>query len=207
MPKTWEELRAYRKAYYEKNKDQILKKVRTYRKKNIVAIRERDKKRYRVLLKRAEVWGVSVSKGGVKTRRALSKLRKASREEARLAKEATYPTYTDYDRVQQRSDHGKWKTYQQGAKQQKRLWELTRQEFFSLIRAPCYYHGGPEESRGVDRIDSAQGYTSSNVVPCCSVCNRMKNAFPREVFFDRCRKIAERFPSVTSSIQVVRPCE
>lgn len=35
---------------------------------------------------------------------------------------------------------------------------------------------------GIDRVDSAQGYVLTNVVPCCKQCNRAKSDLSREEF-------------------------
>lgn len=32
----------------------------------------------------------------------------------------------------------------------------------------------PVKVLGVDRVDSAKGYTTDNIVPCCFVCNQIK---------------------------------
>ena len=37
-------------------------------------------------------------------------------------------------------------------------------------------------SSGLDRIDSSIGYESNNVVPCCKVCNRMKDVLSTDEF-------------------------
>lgn len=195
MAKTWEELRAYRKAYYKKNKAKILKQVRAYREDNIKVIRVRDKKRYRVLADKATAVGISMSSRDKKAKKALKVFRRAARAKAQEDKQATHLTPTDYARTQQRSDYGRWKMYRSNARQQDRVWALTRTEFDVLINTPCHYHGGPEASRGVDRVDSLVGYVAGNVVPCCGTCNRMKNAFTQELFLERCRTIAQRFPA------------
>jgi hypothetical protein len=46
---------------------------------------------------------------------------------------------------------------------------------------------------GVDRVDSAQEYWLSNVVPCCANCNRAKSDRPQNEFIDRCKRVASRF--------------
>lgn len=43
---------------------------------------------------------------------------------------------------------------------------------------------------GIDRYDSAQGYVSGNVVPCCWPCNRAKGSSITEEFLAHVRKIA-----------------
>lgn len=45
---------------------------------------------------------------------------------------------------------------------------------------------------GLDRVDSAKGYTKDNIVSCCTTCNRMKMAHEVTDFLDHCRKIADR---------------
>ena len=46
----------------------------------------------------------------------------------------------------------------------------------------------------VDRIDSSQGYTWSNCVPCCAVCNRIKNALPPALFMIVIESLARQWP-------------
>jgi hypothetical protein len=42
---------------------------------------------------------------------------------------------------------------------------------------------------GLDRIDSNLGYVRSNVVPCCAVCNYMKQELSLSEFLDQVAKI------------------
>ena len=57
----------------------------------------------------------------------------------------------------------------------------------NIIYLPCHYCGTAGSIKyldkvsgkiyyrnGIDRINSSNGYTLENVVPCCSYCNRMK---------------------------------
>ena len=67
--------------------------------------------------------------------------------------------------------------------------ELTLNDCTDLPK--CYYCG--TESTGFDRVDSNSGYTKSNVVPSCSVCNSMKWTLSQESFIDHCKWIASRF--------------
>lgn len=70
-------------------------------------------------------------------------------------------------------------------------WELTYEEFLKLASLPCYYCGSPPSNvmkgywtkeegedfiyQGIDRADNDRGYTTSNCVPCCIVCNKAKS--------------------------------
>ena len=55
-------------------------------------------------------------------------------------------------------------------------YELSDDFVKPLLIKNCYYCGEPE-SMGLDRINSNIGYIESNVVPCCGICNIMKNSF------------------------------
>lgn len=96
---------------------------------------------------------------------------------------------------------------QKNAESNDKKMNLTKKEVEKLIFSNCYYCGSPptgefhktykngETSKilrnGIDRIDSNKGYIKSNVVPCCSTCNYMKNNLSQQVFLDHIEKIAE----------------
>lgn len=69
---------------------------------------------------------------------------------------------------------------------------LTQDEIKSIIDQPCYYCG-ETKNIGIDRIDSNKDYTLDNCVPCCKICNRMKNKFSLSVFLDKIDKIYNKF--------------
>lgn len=98
--------------------------------------------------------------------------------------------------------------YKTNAQSRKHPFDLTFEEFNELISKPCAYcgeepstkNGGHLESRkridqpdlyttGIDRIDSSKGYTKDNCVPCCKMCNLMKNTYSVEQFLSHVRKI------------------
>jgi|HubBroStandDraft_6_1064221.scaffolds.fasta_scaffold413591_2 hypothetical protein len=64
------------------------------------------------------------------------------------------------------------------AKQRKKEWTLTLQEYAALVSVPCFYCGGllgqVTRSSGLDRLDSSKGYFLGNCVSCCGICNRIK---------------------------------
>lgn len=77
--------------------------------------------------------------------------------------------------------------YKYAAKKRGLVWELTHDEAFSLFTSHCTYCGEPprrpQRSRfgdvvivgGIDRRNSAMGYTTANCVACCADCNYAKN--------------------------------
>ena len=68
---------------------------------------------------------------------------------------------------------------------------LTLEEYTTLISGACTYceHYTENEAIGVDRVNSSFGYVSTNVVPCCSICNIMKSNLPLDVFKEHITKI------------------
>lgn len=59
---------------------------------------------------------------------------------------------------------------------------LSRDEAKNLLTSKCFYCG-VENAMGIDRIDSSKDYTLDNCVPCCSMCNIMKNKFDIDEWF------------------------
>lgn len=92
--------------------------------------------------------------------------------------------------------------YRSGAKQRGINWNLSEEEFKSIIKQNCYYCN-EEPSRhqsvsyrddyelvnGIDRIDSSKGYLMDNCVPCCNTCNLMKNTLPKDIFLNKISQI------------------
>lgn len=70
--------------------------------------------------------------------------------------------------------------------------ELTDDEIKKILNQPCYYCG-ELHANGIDRIDSTKHYTKDNCVPCCSICNRMKNKYSIDVFINKVEKIYKKF--------------
>jgi hypothetical protein len=89
-------------------------------------------------------------------------------------------------------------TYKGGAKSRNTSWNLTNDEFVSLVTNNCAYCGATPIPRikyakryklnvpvnGIDRIDSSKGYYIDNCVPCCEMCNRMKLNYSKEEFLN-----------------------
>lgn len=97
--------------------------------------------------------------------------------------------------------------YRTNAKTRNVDFELSKQDFLNLVGLNCFYCGQePIESQfsksanrstvkflhnGVDRLDSKKGYVLDNCVPCCSMCNLMKNKFSLEDFINKIKQIYE----------------
>lgn len=103
-------------------------------------------------------------------------------------------------------------TYRVHARNKNKEFALTRDQFSSLLFAPCNYCGtdpcnqylasspGHTGTRakdilvfynGVDRVDSTLGYTLDNVVTCCALCNQAKNDLSLKDWLNHCKKIIE----------------
>lgn len=76
--------------------------------------------------------------------------------------------------------------------------ELTDEEIKDLLEGNCYYCGC-EKALGIDRIDSSKGYIKDNCVPCCKICNIMKNKFDINLFLEKVKLIYHKFYDKSST--------
>lgn len=54
--------------------------------------------------------------------------------------------------------------------------DLTEQWFKeNLSSQPCTYCGTTKRPIGADRIDNTKGHTLDNCIPCCKICNKVRN--------------------------------
>ena len=88
--------------------------------------------------------------------------------------EANREAINEAKRKHSKTPIGRYNDYKRKARGKGRDFELDFEIFKTLITSPCKYCGGT--GYGVDRVDSSQGYTISNSVPCCSECNYSKRA-------------------------------
>ena len=97
--------------------------------------------------------------------------------------------------------------YRRNAKERGLPFELTEEEFFTLIKQSCYYcnnepnnvmrlnyYNKQEPERcyiynGIDRIDNSKGYIKGNVVTCCKTCNWAKRDMSLEQFKNWIKRI------------------
>jgi len=103
-------------------------------------------------------------------------------------KEKNKERYLELIKAWRKTSKGKYKEYRDNAKRRGFIFNITLDEFTKLLNEPCYYCG--EKSDGLDRLDSLIGYLIDNIVPCCSMCNFMKQTYTEEEFVNQCMKIA-----------------
>lgn len=74
---------------------------------------------------------------------------------------------------------GRFGRAKSAAKKRGKDFSISLEEFSTLFEFPCYYCSNilapkTKTLAGLDRIDNAEGYCYTNVVPCCSTCNRIR---------------------------------
>ena len=91
--------------------------------------------------------------------------------------------------------------YRARCKKKNIVWGLTDEQARVLTDGNCHYCGAAPSLisktelgqqyvwNGIDRIDSTDGYTEPNSVPCCSYCNVMKSTKTKEAFLLQCVKV------------------
>lgn len=93
--------------------------------------------------------------------------------------------------------------YKRGAEKRNLEYDLTTEDFVRIVTGPCLYCGdvltnvskgqgktsGDFQFTGIDRVDSSKGYTLSNSVSCCWMCNNMKGATNKETFVEHIKKM------------------
>jgi hypothetical protein len=94
--------------------------------------------------------------------------------------------------------------YRNSALSRNYIFELTREQFDSLIKENCYICGkisNEVHTNGVDRFDNDIGYTIENTNSCCGECNFMKNDMEYDKFFEQLKKIF----AYSSKKEMVKP--
>lgn len=91
--------------------------------------------------------------------------------------------------------------YKKGADDRDLEFTLTYNEFKELVLDCCHYCGRIpvigtinynyyKMYNGVDRKDSNLGYTTTNCVTCCKMCNWMKRSYSYQDFIRQCTEVA-----------------
>lgn len=97
-----------------------------------------------------------------------------------------------------RQDRYRINSIKSNAKHRNYKISFTDDEIKEFLHKPCYYCG-IDNANGIDRIDSTKNYTRENCVPCCYICNRMKNKYSIDIFLDKVNKIYKKFHNESST--------
>jgi hypothetical protein len=92
--------------------------------------------------------------------------------------------------VQKNSDARRLGHYKQNARKRGHEWKLSDDEALVLFRNACVFCG-VSPAKGIDRIDSADGYTTNNAQSCCKIHNMMKGTLSTAAFVKACKEVAE----------------
>lgn len=105
--------------------------------------------------------------------------------------------------------HGEnYSGYKYRAKQRNLPFELTYNDYNSLLDNSICYLCGYSSNLGLDRLNSDLGYNIQNVKPCCTVCNRLKSNFPLEHFLNHLKLIInENIPKIVPTNFTVNDIE
>lgn len=90
---------------------------------------------------------------------------------------------------------GYYNKYKKWAKKRNHNFELTLEVFESYWQNNCSYCGDKIDTIGLDRVDNNLGYTLENIVPCCYVCNRMKQELSFNNWINKMKKILKKVKS------------
>lgn len=117
--------------------------------------------------------------------------------------------------VEEKRERNAWQKYLhyiRTAKVRNLDFELTYEKFRELTSQSCHYCGVMPYAKfhstfskngdlrfsneafvynGIDRVDNKIGYVDTNVVPCCRICNYIKNRFDAEKINSRIEEFVE----------------
>lgn len=98
----------------------------------------------------------------------------------------------------------KYSSYITGAENRKLTFKLSRQNAYMIFKSPCAYCGEIPNNKmllggafsefnlnGIDRIDNNLGYVITNIVSCCTFCNKAKTNETHEEFLRKIKLIYE----------------
>lgn len=120
-----------------------------------------------------------------------SKLTKEQKKKRRWYSINWYRNHIEDVKAYRQTTSGKFTSYKQNAKNNGLIFSISKEEFEKIINESCYYCN--KTGYGIDRIDSKKGYIKENIVPCCSMCNFMKQEFNFNQFIEQCIDIANNF--------------
>lgn len=88
-------------------------------------------------------------------------------------------TYKTRKKEQNKKPSARFSQLRYMARKRKLEMTLTFTQWQAFQNDLCYYCSGPLDptGSGLDRIDNTQGYTETNVVACCGLCNKVKRDY------------------------------
>lgn len=145
----------YQQQYYEANKNKIRRRKQEYYKLNKDAI---DKK--------------SKEYAALNQEKVKAKNRRHYRENK--------GEILQYQKSIRTTANRKFKKGVKAANERNIQWNLTIEQYETIISKPCHYCKTSLKTWGgvsLDRINNSVGYEESNVLPCCGTCNNIRNRF------------------------------
>jgi len=97
--------------------------------------------------------------------------------------------YKMYRKQYRTTISAKYGRYKYGANKRGYEFQITKEEFSSIISMKCHYCGTCD-SIGIDRKDNSVGYKMTNCLPCCFSCNKFKRSMSYEYFIEKCKSIS-----------------
>lgn len=88
-----------------------------------------------------------------------------------------------------RTPKGKYKSYQNNAKNKKQEWEISYEYFCMIISSSCWYCGF-DNNIGIDRGYNFIGYIPGNCIASCTDCNLIKGKRNVKDFLYKCKVIS-----------------
>ena len=92
------------------------------------------------------------------------------------------------------STNASYHEYKKRATQKNLVFELSEEQFSSIVGQPCYLCGKETSNihkNGIDRFDNTKGYIEENVRSCCWNCNYMKRDYEYDNLMTKCHLIYE----------------
>jgi hypothetical protein len=99
-------------------------------------------------------------------------------------KNTIIPKSVEYAKTPER----RYLKYIQSAKKRNLFFDISYEDFVLITNNVCTYCNELSPNCrhvGIDRVDNSIGYIKDNIIPCCSVCNRMKSQLSVEDFLSK----------------------
>ena len=96
-------------------------------------------------------------------------------------------------KIYQNTLNGKYYQYKNGSKNRNIDFDLTLEEFSLYWQKPCLYCDNNITTIGLDRKNNSYGYNVSNIVSCCSICNRVKLDMSQKQWFKYLKNLTDYY--------------